>query len=160
MTNLDSEPRSTYLDPWAILCTHLKDGRGLPSARHSKAAGLKSGAVVRRSGPAEIILGGYFTSNCTDNCSEVPTEFCAWQVYNPASRRPTGRNCSVSCKLAISERPARRQTMLAGGLASATQRRTRASLSSSKSISGEPIRRMLGAYFTSSLASTTTDLAV
>jgi len=36
----------------------LKDGRGLPSARHSKAAGLKSGAVVRRSGPAEIILGG------------------------------------------------------------------------------------------------------
>jgi len=35
--------------------------------------------------------------------------------------------------------------MLAGGLASATQRRTSASLSSSKSISGEPIRRMLGA---------------
>jgi len=51
----------------------------------------------------------------------------------------------LTCKLAISERPARRQTMLAGGLASATQRSTSASLSSSKSISGEPIRRMVGA---------------
>lgn len=38
----------------------------------------------------------HFTSSCTDSCSEVPTEFCAWQVYSPASRRPTGRSCSVS----------------------------------------------------------------
>lgn len=52
---------------------------------------------------------------------------------------------ALTCKLAISERPARRQTILAGGLASATQRRISASLSSSKSISGEPIRRMVGA---------------
>jgi len=49
---------SVLICQWTHLCTHLKDGRGLPSARHSKAAGLKSGAVVRRSGPAEIILGG------------------------------------------------------------------------------------------------------
>ncbi|XP_037929418.1 uncharacterized protein LOC119663892, partial [Teleopsis dalmanni] len=126
-------------------CTHLYVGRGLPSATHSKAAGLNSGAVVRRSGPAEIIFGGYFTSNCTESCSDVPTEFCAWQVYKPASRRPTGRSCNVSCKLAISERPARRHTMLAGGLASATQRSISASLSSSRSISGEPIKRIVGA---------------
>lgn len=54
----------------------------------------------------------------------------------------------LTCKLAISERPARRHTILAGGLASATQRRISASLSSSKSISGEPIRRMVGASAT------------
>jgi len=51
----------------------------------------------------------------------------------------------LTCKLAISERPARRQTMLAGGFASATQRKINASLSSSKSISGEPISLIVGA---------------
>lgn len=50
-----------------------------------------------------------------------------------------------TCKLAISERPARLQTTLAVGLASATQRNTKASLSSSRSISGDPIRRIVGA---------------
>lgn len=39
------------------LCTHLYVGCGFPSATHSKAAGLKSGAVVNRSGPADSILG-------------------------------------------------------------------------------------------------------
>lgn len=38
----------------------------------------------------------HLTSNWSDNGSEDPTEFCAWHVYKPASRRPTGRNCSVS----------------------------------------------------------------
>lgn len=38
-------------------------------------------------------------SNCTDSWSEVPTEFCAWHVYKPASRRPTGRSCNDSYKI-------------------------------------------------------------
>lgn len=39
----------------------------------------------------------HFISNWTDNCSELPTEFWAWHVYKPASRRPTGLSCNVSC---------------------------------------------------------------
>lgn len=39
----------------------------------------------------------HLMSNWTDNCSELPTEFCAWHVYKPASRRPTGLSCNVSC---------------------------------------------------------------
>lgn len=38
--------------------THLNEGIGLPSATHSKAAGVNSGAVVKRSGPADNIFGG------------------------------------------------------------------------------------------------------
>lgn len=38
--------------------THLYVGGGLPSPTHSKAAGLNNGAVVKRSGPADNILGG------------------------------------------------------------------------------------------------------
>lgn len=44
-----------------------------------------------------------------------------------------------TCKLAISERPARRHTMLAGGFASAIQRSTNESLPSSRSMCGVPI---------------------
>lgn len=40
------------------LCTHLYVGVGFPSATHSKTAGVNNGAVVRRSGPADKILGG------------------------------------------------------------------------------------------------------
>lgn len=36
---------------------HLNNGGGLPSATHSNAAGVNSGAVVKRSGPADNILG-------------------------------------------------------------------------------------------------------
>jgi hypothetical protein len=75
----------------------------------------------------------------------VPTEFCPWHVYSPASRRPTGRSCNDSCKLAISDRPARRHTMLAGGLASASHRKTNESLPSSRSIWGAPSKRIVGA---------------
>uniref|UniRef100_A0A8W7PN49 Uncharacterized protein n=1 Tax=Anopheles coluzzii TaxID=1518534 RepID=A0A8W7PN49_ANOCL len=74
----------------------------------------------------------------TDIVSEVPTEFCAWHVYSPASRRPTGRSCKDSCRLAISDRPALRHTILAGGFASATHRRINESLPSSRSICGAP----------------------
>lgn len=51
----------------------------------------------------------------------------------------------ITCKLAISERPARRQTMLAGGFASAMQRSTNESLPSSRSMCGVPIICMDGA---------------
>lgn len=50
-----------------------------------------------------------------------------------------------TCRLAISKRPARCHTMLAGGLASASQRSTSDSLPSSRSICGAPRRRMVGA---------------
>lgn len=51
----------------------------------------------------------------------------------------------LTCKLAISERPARFHTMLAGGFASASQRNINESLPSSKSICGAPSNRMVGA---------------
>lgn len=48
-------------------------------------------------------------------------------------------------RLAISERPALRHTMLAGGLASASHRSTSESFPSSRSICGEPSSLMVGA---------------
>lgn len=50
----------------------------------------------------------------------------------------------LTCKLAISDRPARFQTMLAGGFASASQRNTNESLPSSRSICGAPSNRTVG----------------
>lgn len=55
------------------------------------------------------------------------------------------KNKIITCKLAISDRPARRHTMLAGGFASASQRNTSESFPSSKSICGVPINRIVGA---------------
>lgn len=40
------------------LWNHLYVGFGLASLTHSNAAGLYSGAVVKRSGPADSIRGG------------------------------------------------------------------------------------------------------
>lgn len=51
----------------------------------------------------------------------------------------------LTCRLAISERPARFHTTLAGGLASASHRSTNESLPSSRSICGAPSSRMVGA---------------
>lgn len=51
----------------------------------------------------------------------------------------------LTCKLAISERPARFHIMLAGGFASASHRNTTESLPSSRSICGTPSNRMVGA---------------
>jgi hypothetical protein len=39
-------------------------GVGFPSAMHSKTAGVNNGAVVRRSGPADKILGGSAGDKC------------------------------------------------------------------------------------------------
>lgn len=50
-----------------------------------------------------------------------------------------------TCKLAISDRPARFQTILAGGFASASHRNTNESLPSSRSICGAPSNRIVGA---------------
>lgn len=54
-------------------------------------------------------------------------------------------NRIITCKLAISERPARRHTILAGGFASASHRSINESLPSSKSICGAPSKRIVGA---------------
>lgn len=51
----------------------------------------------------------------------------------------------LTCKLAISERPARFHTILAGGFASASQRSTNESFPSSRSICGAPSKRIVGA---------------
>lgn len=51
----------------------------------------------------------------------------------------------LTCRLAISDRPARRHTMLAGGFASASHRNTNESFPSSKSICGVPSNRIVGA---------------
>lgn len=48
-------------------------------------------------------------------------------------------------KLAISTRPERRHTILAGGFASDSQRNTSESLPSSRSICGAPSSRVVGA---------------
>ena len=53
-------------------------------------------------------------------------------------------NIVLTCKLAISDRPARFHTMDAGGLASASQRKTNESLPSSRSICGAPSNRTVG----------------
>lgn len=46
--------------------------------------------------PQNLLKYVHLISNWTDNCSELPTEFCAWHVYKPASRRPTGLSCKDS----------------------------------------------------------------
>lgn len=56
----------------------------------------------------------------------------------------TGMDNIFTCKLAISERPARLQTILAGGFASASHLSTRESLPSSKSIWGDPSNLIVG----------------
>lgn len=76
--------------------------------------------------------------------SLAPTTFWASHVYVPVSRRPTGRNCSVSSRLAMSLRPVRFHTIFAGGLASAMHRSTMLSLPSSRSCVGAPCRRTSG----------------
>lgn len=80
-----------------------------------------------------------------DSCSDVPTVFCAWHVYNPASLLLTGLNIRVSCRLAISDLPALRHTMLAGGFASEIHLSVSESFSSSKSTDGAPMSLIVGA---------------
>lgn len=46
---------------------HLNIGGGFPSATHSNAAGVKSGAVVRRSGPADSMRGVSMMKNSIFN---------------------------------------------------------------------------------------------
>jgi len=75
----------------------------------------------------------------------VPTLFCAWHVYNPLSRRPTGLSWRLSDKLAISDLPALLHTILAGGFASASHLSIRLSFPSSKSICGAPSNFIVGA---------------
>lgn len=53
-------------------------------------------------------------------------------------------NIVLTCKLAISDRPERFHTILAGGFASASQRNTNESLPSSRSICGAPSNRTVG----------------
>lgn len=53
-------------------------------------------------------------------------------------------NILLTCKLAISDRPARFHTILAGGFASASHRSTNESLPSSTSICGAPSNRIVG----------------
>lgn len=101
----------------------------------------------------------HFTSTCTDRVSELPTLFWPWHVYSPASRRPTGRSWSVSCRPTTSDLPTLRHTMPARGFASASHRNVRKSLPSSKSTWGAPSKRMtggsvgriIGIYYLSSL---------
>lgn len=87
----------------------------------------------------------HFMSSCTESTSEVPTLFCAWHEYKPESRRPTGRSWRFSDKLAISDRPALRHTIDAGGLASASHLNAKLSFPSSKSICGAPSNLIVGA---------------
>lgn len=54
----DSHFYAGFCESLYYLWTHLYVGGGFPSPTHSNAAGLYSGAVVKRSGPADSIRGG------------------------------------------------------------------------------------------------------